>query len=98
MTYHRIHLIYLDEMGGIAIIMPKIFTMFCSFLMASLALPGMSGFLDSFFDSGPRELFLSISIYLPVIGICMYSGFLLSLAIDKVEVILSNFFIDNLDD
>ncbi|KAL3648504.1 hypothetical protein CASFOL_007928 [Castilleja foliolosa] len=37
--------IYLDEMGGIAIPMPKIFTMFSSFSMASLALPGMSGFV-----------------------------------------------------
>lgn len=147
-TYDRIRLVYLDEMGGIAIPMPKMFTMFSSFSMASLALPGMSGFVaelivffgiitgqkyllipkllitfvmaigmiltpiyslsmsrqmfygyklfnapkDSFFDSGPRELFLSISIFLPVIGIGIYPDFVLSLAIDKVEVILSNFF------
>ncbi|GFP96679.1 NAD(P)H-quinone oxidoreductase chain 4 chloroplastic [Phtheirospermum japonicum] len=32
-------------MGGIAIPMPKIFTMLSSFSMASLALPGMSGFV-----------------------------------------------------
>ncbi|KAL3616720.1 hypothetical protein CASFOL_039114 [Castilleja foliolosa] len=44
-TYDRIRLVYLDEMGGIAIPMPKIFTMFSSFSMASLALPGMSGFV-----------------------------------------------------
>nr|YP_010158474.1 NADH-plastoquinone oxidoreductase subunit 4 [Kadsura heteroclita]QRG30519.1 NADH-plastoquinone oxidoreductase subunit 4 [Kadsura heteroclita] len=43
-TYDRIRLVYLDEMGGIAILMPKIFMMFSSFSMASLALPGMSGF------------------------------------------------------
>ncbi|KAL3648422.1 hypothetical protein CASFOL_007846 [Castilleja foliolosa] len=43
--YDRIRLVYLDEMGGIAIPMPKIFTMFSSFSMASLALPGMSGFV-----------------------------------------------------
>lgn len=147
-TYDRIRLVYLDEMGGIAIPMPKMFTMFSSFSMASLALPGMSGFVaelivffgiitgqkyllipkilitfvmaigmiltpiyslsmsrqmfygyklfnapkDSFFDSGPRELFLSISIFLPVIGIGIYPDFVLSLAVDKVEVILSNFF------
>ncbi|KAM0932042.1 putative NADH:quinone oxidoreductase/Mrp antiporter, membrane subunit [Dioscorea sansibarensis] len=36
--------VYLDEMGGISLPMPKIFTMFSSFSMASLALPGMSGF------------------------------------------------------
>ncbi|MCL7043915.1 hypothetical protein MKW94_020421 [Papaver nudicaule] len=44
-SYDRIRLVYLDEMGGIAIPMPKIFTMFSSFSMASLALPGMSGFV-----------------------------------------------------
>nr|YP_001294235.2 NADH dehydrogenase subunit 4 [Buxus microphylla] len=147
-SYDRIRLIYLDEMGGIAIQMPKIFTMFSSFSMASLALPGMSGFVaelivffgiitsqkyflmpkilitfvmaigmiltpiyslsmsrqmfygyklfnttNSFFsDSGPRELFVSISIFLPVIGIGIYPDFVLSLSVDKVEAILSNYF------
>nr|YP_010725351.1 NADH-plastoquinone oxidoreductase subunit 4 [Adenosma glutinosa]WDY12252.1 NADH-plastoquinone oxidoreductase subunit 4 [Adenosma glutinosa] len=147
-TYDRIRLVYLDEMGGIAIPMPKIFTMFSSFSMASLALPGMSGFVAElivffglitsskyllitkvlitfvmaigmiltpiyllsmlrqmfygykifnvpnsyFFDSGPRELFLSISIFLPVLGIGMYPDFVLSLSVEKVEVILSHFF------
>nr|ATL62502.1 NADH dehydrogenase subunit 4 [Coptosapelta flavescens] len=147
-TYDRIRLVYLDEMGGIAIRMPKIFTMFSSFSMASLALPGMSGFVaelivffgiitsqkyllipkilvtfvmaigmiltpiyslsmsrqmfygykvfniqkPSFFDSGPRELFLLISLFLPVLGIGMYPDFIFSLSVDKVEVILSNSF------
>ncbi|KAI7993379.1 hypothetical protein LOK49_LG11G01355 [Camellia lanceoleosa] len=44
-SYDRIRLVYLDEMGGIAIPMPKIFTMFSSFSMASLALSGMGGFV-----------------------------------------------------
>nr|AWH06825.1 NADH dehydrogenase subunit 4 [Asclepias incarnata subsp. pulchra] len=147
-TYDRTRLLYLDEMGGIAITMPKIFTMFSSFAMASLALPGMSGFVAElivffgiitshnfflmpkilitfvmaigiiltpiyslsmsrqmfygyklfnvpnsyFFDSGPRELFLSISLFFPVLGIGMYPDFVLSLSVDKVEVILSNSF------
>nr|WOC91994.1 NADH-plastoquinone oxidoreductase subunit 4 [Utricularia pubescens] len=147
-TYDRIRLIYLDEMGGIAILMPKLFTMFSSFSMASLALPGLSGFFSelivffglitsskyllipkllitlvmaigmiltpiyllamlrqlfygykifsmsnySFLDSGPRELFLSISILLPVLGIGMYPDFVLSLSVQKVELILSNSF------
>nr|AWI71184.1 NADH dehydrogenase subunit 4 [Secondatia densiflora] len=147
-AYDRTRLLYLDEMGGIAITMPKIFTMFSSFAMASLALPGMSGFVAElivffgiitshkyflmpkvlitfvmaigmiltpiyslsmsrqmfygyklfnvpnsyFFDSGPRELFLSISLFLPVLGIGMYPDFVLSLSVDKVEVILSNSF------
>nr|QBK50732.1 NADH-plastoquinone oxidoreductase subunit 4 [Urophysa rockii] len=147
-SYDRIRIVYLDEMGGIAVPMPKIFTMFSSFSMASLALPGMSGFVAElvvffglitsqkyllipkilitfvtaigmiltpiyslsmlrqmfygykqfhspnypFFDSGPRELFVSICIFLPVIGIGIYPDFVLSLSIDKVEAIISNYF------
>uniref|UniRef100_UPI0030FE1BC6 NADH dehydrogenase subunit 4 n=1 Tax=Cleomella serrulata TaxID=377454 RepID=UPI0030FE1BC6 len=147
-SYDRIRLVYLDEMGGMAISIPKIFTMFTILSMASLALPGMSGFVAefivffgiitsqkyllmskiliifvmaigmiltpiyllsmsrqmfygyklingqnfSFFDSGPREVFLSISILLPIMGIGIYPDFVLSLANDKVEFILSNFF------
>jgi NAD(P)H-quinone oxidoreductase subunit 4 len=147
-SYDRIRLVYLDEMGGMAIPMPKIFTMLSSLSMASLALPGMSGFVAELivffgiitsqkylllpkilitfvmaigiiltpiyslsmsrqmfygyrlfnapnyyvFDSGPRELFVSISIFLPVIGIGMYPDFVLSLSVDKIEAILSNFF------
>nr|YP_010945113.1 NADH dehydrogenase subunit 4 [Galium trifidum]WMD02669.1 NADH dehydrogenase subunit 4 [Galium trifidum] len=148
-TYDRLRLVYLDQMGGIAIQMPKMFTMFSSFSMASLALPGMSGFIAelivffgiitsqkfllmpkilitfvmaigmiltpiyslsmsrqifygykffniqnySFVDSGPRELFLSISLFLPILGIGMYPDFIFSLSVDKVEVILSNSFL-----
>nr|YP_009561569.1 NADH-plastoquinone oxidoreductase subunit 4 [Commiphora foliacea]QAT19657.1 NADH-plastoquinone oxidoreductase subunit 4 [Commiphora foliacea] len=44
-SYDRIRLGYLDEMGGLAIPIPKIFTIFSILSMASLALPGMSGFV-----------------------------------------------------
>nr|YP_010459701.1 NADH-plastoquinone oxidoreductase subunit 4 [Gymnospermium odessanum]YP_010459788.1 NADH-plastoquinone oxidoreductase subunit 4 [Gymnospermium peloponnesiacum]UUC03497.1 NADH-plastoquinone oxidoreductase subunit 4 [Gymnospermium odessanum]UUC03584.1 NADH-plastoquinone oxidoreductase subunit 4 [Gymnospermium odessanum]UUC03671.1 NADH-plastoquinone oxidoreductase subunit 4 [Gymnospermium peloponnesiacum]UUC03758.1 NADH-plastoquinone oxidoreductase subunit 4 [Gymnospermium peloponnesiacum] len=147
-SYDRIRLVYLDDMGGIAIPMPKIFTLFSSFSMASLALPGMSGFVaelvvffgiitsqkfflipkilitfvtsigmiltpiyllsmlrqifygykqfnvsnSHFCDSGPRELFISICIFLPIIGIGIYPDFVFSLSVDKVENILSNYF------
>ena len=146
--YDRIRRVFLDEMGGMATPMPKIFTIFSILSLASLALPGMSGFFaelivffgiitgqkyllmskilitgvmavgmiltpiyllsmlrqmfygykifngsNSYFvDSGPRELFLSISIFLPALGIGMYPDFVLSLSVEKVEVILSNFF------
>jgi len=46
-----------------------------------------------FFDSGPRELFVLISILLPVIGIGIYPDFVLSLSADKAEAIISNFFL-----
>nr|YP_010291889.1 NADH-plastoquinone oxidoreductase subunit 4 [Xyris capensis]ULQ68486.1 NADH-plastoquinone oxidoreductase subunit 4 [Xyris capensis]ULQ68611.1 NADH-plastoquinone oxidoreductase subunit 4 [Xyris capensis] len=143
----RMRLVYLEEMGGISILIPKIFTMFSSFSMASLALPGMSGFVAELlvflglitsqkyllmakmlitflmaigmiltpiyllsmlrqifygyrvfnvpnsksFDSGPRELFLSICILLPIIGIGIYPDFILSLSVEKVQTILSNY-------
>ncbi|KAJ0564611.1 putative NADH:quinone oxidoreductase/Mrp antiporter, membrane subunit [Helianthus annuus] len=45
MSYDRIRLVYLDEIGGVAIPMPKLITMFNSFSMASLALPGISSFV-----------------------------------------------------
>nr|YP_010281492.1 NADH dehydrogenase subunit 4 [Circaea repens]UKH50787.1 NADH dehydrogenase subunit 4 [Circaea repens] len=147
-SYDRIRLLYLDEMGGMAIPLPKLFTMFSILSMASLALPGLSGFVAEllvffgiitsqkyllmpkilitflmaigmiltpiyslsmlrqmfygyklfnvpnsyFFDSGPRELFVSISLLLPIIGIGIYPDFVLSLSVDKVEAIISNYF------
>ncbi|CAN4094224.1 unnamed protein product [Withania somnifera] len=138
---HGIRLVYLDEMGGIAIPMPKMFTMFSSFSMASLALPGMSGFvveLIVFFGiiTGQKYLLIPklLITFVMAIGIILtsiyslsmscrmfygyklfnarkefffildresigiYPDFIHSLAVDKVKVILSNFFIDNLDD
>nr|YP_003934353.1 NADH-plastoquinone oxidoreductase subunit 4 [Monsonia speciosa]ACH47240.1 NADH-plastoquinone oxidoreductase subunit 4 [Monsonia speciosa]ADJ66488.1 NADH-plastoquinone oxidoreductase subunit 4 [Monsonia speciosa] len=148
-SYDRIRLLSFDEMGGMAIAIPKVFTMFSILSMASLALPGMSGFVaellvffgiitsqkfifmsrilitlimavgmiltpiyslsmlrqmfygyrllntltPTFFDSGPRELFVLIAILLPVIGIGIYPDFLLSLSFDRVEFIVSNFFL-----
>nr|USG98002.1 NADH-plastoquinone oxidoreductase subunit 4 [Pilea alpina] len=147
-SYDRIRFLYLDQMGGMAITIPKIFTTFSILSMASLALPSMSGFVAElvvffgiltskkyllipkilitfgmgigiiltpiyslsmlrqmfygyklsnaqncyFVDSGPRELFLLISILLPIISIGIYPDFVFSLSVDKVETLLSNFF------
>ena len=44
-TYDRTHTLMLDEMGGVGKKMRKIFAMFTTCSMASLALPGMSGFV-----------------------------------------------------
>ncbi|XP_057816363.1 NAD(P)H-quinone oxidoreductase chain 4, chloroplastic-like [Cryptomeria japonica] len=147
-SYDRIRTLFLDEMGGIAIPIPKIFTMFSSFSMASLALPGMSGFVAEFMiflgvitnykysstfriiitaiaaigmiltpiyllsmlrrmfygykvlnvpnpyfkDSGPRELFILICLFLPIIGIGLYPDLVLFLYNAKVEAIFSQSF------
>lgn len=45
-TYDRTHTLMMDEMGGIAKIMPKAFALMTAAAMASLALPGMSGFVS----------------------------------------------------
>nr|YP_009549495.1 NADH-plastoquinone oxidoreductase subunit 4 [Vittaria appalachiana]AYW16644.1 NADH-plastoquinone oxidoreductase subunit 4 [Vittaria appalachiana] len=44
--YDRTRTFLLDQLGGIAVKMPKFFTMFSIFSLASLALPGMSGFVS----------------------------------------------------
>ena len=43
-TYDRTHTLFMDRMDGIAQVMPKTFALFTAGAMASLALPGMSGF------------------------------------------------------
>jgi NAD(P)H-quinone oxidoreductase subunit 4 len=45
MTYDRSKTLILEELGGIAIKMPKVFAMVTACSLASLALPGMSGFV-----------------------------------------------------
>lgn len=45
-TYERTHTLDMDEMGGIARKMPTSFAFFTAASMASLALPGMSGFVS----------------------------------------------------
>ncbi len=54
-TYERTHTLMMDKMGGVAKAMPKTFGLFTAGAMASLALPGMSGFV------GELMVFLGIS-------------------------------------
>nr|AWJ60358.1 NADH-plastoquinone oxidoreductase subunit 4 [Ginkgo biloba] len=147
-SYDRIRTPFLDKMGGMAIPMPKISTMFSSFSMASLALPGMSGSVAEsmvfsgimtshkysstfkivitaiaaigmiltpthllsmlrrmfygykllnvpkyyFTDSGPREIFILICLFIPVVVIGLYPDLVLSLWNNKVEAILFRLF------
>lgn len=44
-TYERTHTLVMEDMGGIGKTMPKTFALFTAGSMASLALPGMSGFV-----------------------------------------------------
>nr|ATL58431.1 NADH-plastoquinone oxidoreductase subunit D [Azolla rubra] len=143
--YDRTRTLFLDQLGGMAIQMPRLFLMFTIFSFASLALPGMSGFaseslvfpgvvtnkqysflfkvgitvveaigtaltpiyplsmlrrtfygykqsnkLDPYLtDSGPRELFTSVCLFLPILGIGLYPNMVLSLWNNDVLSILS---------
>ena len=44
-TYERTHTLAMDQMGGLARSMPVVFALFTAGALASLALPGMSGFV-----------------------------------------------------
>ncbi|VEP15833.1 NAD(P)H-quinone oxidoreductase chain 4 1 (fragment) [Hyella patelloides LEGE 07179] len=85
-TYDRTHTLMMDEMGGMAQDMPKTFAMFTAGAMASLALPGMSGFV------GELSIFLGIAtsdaysqtfkvgvIFLTAVGLILTPIYLLSM-------------------
>ena len=46
---------------------------------------------SSFFDSGPREFFLAISILIPVIGIGIYPDFLFGSKLFSLIILLDSF-------
>ncbi len=54
-TYERTHTLMMEKLGGMAESMPKVFALFTAGSMASLALPGMSGF------AGELSIFLGIT-------------------------------------
>jgi NAD(P)H-quinone oxidoreductase subunit 4 len=54
-TYDRTHTLAMEKMGGLAQEMPKVFALFTAGSMASLALPGMSGFV------GELSVFLGVT-------------------------------------
>jgi NAD(P)H-quinone oxidoreductase subunit 4 len=85
-TYDRTHTLILDEMGGVGKKMPKIFAMFTACSLASLALPGMSGFVAElmvfvgFATSDAYGLvFKTIVILLAAVGVILTPVYLLSM-------------------
>lgn len=147
-TYDRSRTLILDELGGWGSPMPKTFSMFTACAMASLALPGMSGFVAELMvflsivtssvyspifkaiitfiegigiiltpiyllsmvrkmfygyndisiktlkerfklDASPREVFITISLLLPMLGIGFYPDFTLQLWDQKAKEIIS---------
>jgi NAD(P)H-quinone oxidoreductase subunit 4 len=85
-TYDRTHTLILDEMGGVGKKMPKIFAMFTACSLASLALPGMSGFVAElmvfvgFATSDAYGLvFKTIVVILAAVGVILTPIYLLSM-------------------
>jgi NAD(P)H-quinone oxidoreductase subunit 4 len=85
-TYDRTHTLMMDEMGGLAAKMPKTFAMFTAAAMASLALPGMSGFvgeLTIFLGVATSDIysqsFKVVVTFLTAIGLILTPIYLLSM-------------------
>ncbi|NJK35577.1 MAG: NAD(P)H-quinone oxidoreductase subunit 4 [Oscillatoriales cyanobacterium SM2_2_1] len=85
-TYDRTHTLILDEMGGVGKQMPKIFAMFTTCSLASLALPGMSGFVAEvmvFVGFATSEAygttFRVVMVLLAAVGVILTPIYLLSM-------------------
>ncbi|MBD1905124.1 photosynthetic/respiratory NAD(P)H-quinone oxidoreductase subunit D1 [Funiculus sociatus GB2-A5] len=85
-TYDRTHTLMLDEMGGVGQKMRKIFAMFTTCSMASLALPGMSGFVAELMvfvgfatSDAYNPTFKVIVVFLAAVGVILTPIYLLSM-------------------
>ncbi len=85
-TYDRTHTMAMDQMGGIARSMPKTFALFTAAAMASLALPGMSGFaseLSVFVGFTTSDIysdsFRTVTVLLAAVGLILTPIYLLSM-------------------
>jgi NAD(P)H-quinone oxidoreductase subunit 4 len=84
-TYDRTHTLMLDEMGGVGKKMKKIFAMWTACSLASLALPGMSGFVAELMvfvgfatSDAYNFTFKVIVIFLAAVGVILTPIYLLS--------------------
>ncbi|HBB32160.1 MAG TPA: NAD(P)H-quinone oxidoreductase subunit 4 [Cyanobacteria bacterium UBA8803] len=85
-TYDRTHTMAMNEMGGIGQAMPKVFALFTAGVMASLALPGMSGFaseLQVFLGMTNSDIYSStfrtVTVFLSAVGLILTPIYLLSM-------------------
>ncbi len=90
-TYDRTHTLMLDEMGGIGKKMPKNFAMWTTCSMASLALPGMSGFVAELMifvgfatSDAYNPVFKTIIVFLAAVGVILTPIYLLSMLREMV--------------
>ncbi len=85
-TYDRTHTLMLDEMGGVGKKMKKVFAMWTTCSLASLALPGMSGFVAELMvfvgfatSDAYNSTFKVIVIFLAAVGVILTPIYLLSM-------------------
>lgn len=85
-TYDRTHTLMLDEMGGVGQKMRKVFAMWTACSMASLALPGMSGFVAEvmvFLGFSTSDAYSStfkvVVVFLAAVGVIVTPIYLLSM-------------------
>jgi len=85
-TYDRTHTLMLDEMGGVGQKMKKVFAMWTTCSFASLALPGMSGFVAELMifvgfatSDAYNSTFKVIMVFLAAVGVILTPIYLLSM-------------------
>ena len=85
-TYDRTHTMTMTEMGGLGQALPKVFTLFTIGSMASLALPGMSGFASEIAifigmatSDSYSSTFRTVTILLAAVGLILTPIYLLSM-------------------
>ncbi|MEH2265063.1 NAD(P)H-quinone oxidoreductase subunit 4 [Nostoc sp.] len=85
-TYDRTHTMVMKDMGGVGQAMPKVFALFTIAAMASLALPGMSGFageLSVFVGITSSDVysstFCTVTVFLAAVGVILTPIYLLSM-------------------
>lgn len=85
-TYDRTHTLMLDEMGGVGKKMKKVFAMWTTCSMASLALPGMSGFVAELMvfvgfatSDAYNPIFKAVIVFLAGVGVILTPIYLLSM-------------------
>ncbi len=85
-TYDRTHTMSLNEMGYIGKVMPKVFALFTVGALASLALPGMSGFaseISIFMGMTTSDIYSStfrtVTVFLAAVGVILTPIYMLSM-------------------
>jgi len=85
-TYERTHTLIMDKLGGLAKPMPIVFALFTAGSMASLALPGMSGFASEIMvflgmtsSDSYTSTFKVVMVVLSAVGVILTPIYLLSM-------------------